>query len=185
VDLLEQVKHAFAAHDNKFATEKLAERIRQIVRVDTGWSLLKRSGLAALPSGSASNAAEQLTERLRDLGIHVVPVGEIEGFVRSIGGHGPDWVAAVLEAFSPDAEVLRPARSFVGQVLAGFSNKRQTTDALSRRNDRLVTQRKRGFRELWRLVRDFNRKRLFLTNMIIIAILSIVFQMCSARIVNK
>ena len=30
-----------------------------------------------------------------------MPVGELEGFVREVGGHGPEWVNKVLETY-PD-----------------------------------------------------------------------------------
>ena len=40
---------------------------------------------------------------LRDKGIFIVPVGELECFVRDIGGHGPEWVNQLLE-HHPDLE---------------------------------------------------------------------------------
>jgi hypothetical protein len=44
---------------------------------------------------------------LRAAGLHVVEVGELEGFVRTVGGHGPRWVNEVLKrdlASDPELE---------------------------------------------------------------------------------
>ena len=35
--------------------------------------------------------------------MYIVPVGELECFIKEIGGHGPDWVNKVLETY-PDLE---------------------------------------------------------------------------------
>ncbi len=39
----------------------------------------------------------RLLRRLSEKQILLVPVGELERFVTSVGGHGPAWVAQVLE----------------------------------------------------------------------------------------
>lgn len=50
--------------------------------------------------------------------IYMVPVGELEGFVKEVGKHGPHWVNEVLEKY-PDLtdEVYSNAKSFVADVL--------------------------------------------------------------------
>ena len=56
-------------------------------------------------------------EILRANGIYIVPVGELEGFVKEVGGHGPDWVNKVLEKY-PDlnAEVYAQVRQFISAM---------------------------------------------------------------------
>ena len=46
-----------------------------------------------------------------------MPVGEMEGFCKSIGGHGPRWVQEVLENrdLADDPE-LETARRFVHEI---------------------------------------------------------------------
>lgn len=78
-------------------TAKDVENLRAVVRVETGWDKAKRSGTAAVPQGDAFAASERLLTALANLGILVVPVGELEGFARTVSGHGPAWVSAVLE----------------------------------------------------------------------------------------
>jgi hypothetical protein len=60
-----------------------------------------------------TKACERLLTTLRASGLHVVEVGELEGYARSEGGHGPKWVNAVLaKPLATDPE-LEAARSFV------------------------------------------------------------------------
>lgn len=62
-----------------------------------GWSGAKNQGLHAVPAGDASASAEALLSQLAELGVHVVPVGQMESFIKSEGGHGPEWVVHVVE----------------------------------------------------------------------------------------
>ena len=50
-----------------------------------------------MPAGDASAAFDELDKLLCAAGIFIVPCGELECFVKSIGGHGPEWVNKVLE----------------------------------------------------------------------------------------
>ncbi|WP_437276476.1 AAA family ATPase [Sorangium sp. So ce375] len=153
-DLLTQIKKLFAEYDNKFVTDTLVDRVRQLARIESGWSLLKRSGLAALPGGAASRAANELFSKLALLNIFIVPVGELEGFARSISGHGPGWVVAVMERYAPDADELAEARKFVSHALSGIFRKPMSSagsrDSVQSRNLRLANRS----RELVRALRD-------------------------------
>jgi hypothetical protein len=54
---------------------------------------------------------------LEECGLFIVPEGELEGFARSIGWHGPKWVNGVLErdlAHDPELEI---ARKFVRKII--------------------------------------------------------------------
>jgi hypothetical protein len=48
----------------------------------------------------------------------LVQVGELEGFVRSVGNHGPKWVSAVLEKDLKSDPELEIARRFVRELIA-------------------------------------------------------------------
>ncbi|GIL40459.1 ATP-dependent nuclease [Roseiterribacter gracilis] len=97
------------------ATETL-ERISAATRKADPWTMLKRSGIAAVPSGEIYVATEALISLLAQHGIYVVPVGELEGFCRSIGLHGPEWVERVLELDLLHAPELEEARRFVRRL---------------------------------------------------------------------
>lgn len=100
-----------------------ANRLRGLIRVDSGWDLVKRSGMAAVPAGDAHSSASTLLESLASVGLLVVPVGEIERFVPAVSGHGPSWVTQVLEQGLHDDESLREPRDFVRRVIRTAANK--------------------------------------------------------------
>ena len=60
------------------------------------WADLKVRGLDGLPGGSPFTNARDLIDVLRDARVLVVPVGEMESFDRTFGGHGSPWVNAML-----------------------------------------------------------------------------------------
>jgi hypothetical protein len=76
-------------------TKDDAEALRALLRVESGWDKVKQAGLSAVPQGPAHQSCTELISMLKDVGIIVVPVGEVERFVPSVGGHGPKWVTAV------------------------------------------------------------------------------------------
>jgi len=98
------------------AQEELA--IRNEVRIDSGWDRLKTSGVAGLPGGHVTQAVNRLLDALAALGVHVVPVGELERFVPDIGAHGPAWVTAVHKAGRHEDKTLTAAREFVARSAA-------------------------------------------------------------------
>jgi len=75
--------------------------IRNVISTESKWKTLKTSGFRSLPAGDATAAYGRLNSALCGAGIHIVPVGELECFIKAVGGHGPEWVDAVLETY-PD-----------------------------------------------------------------------------------
>ena len=71
------------------------EAIRQMIKTDSGWLVAKRSGVMGLPGGMASTAVQELLRELMDIGLFVVPVGELERFVPEVGNHGSLWISEV------------------------------------------------------------------------------------------
>jgi ABC-type cobalamin/Fe3+-siderophores transport system ATPase subunit len=61
------------------------------------WEVLKKSGLSAMPAGQPYAAAVALIKALRLVGVHVIGVGEVEDFDKSINLHGAGWVSQALE----------------------------------------------------------------------------------------
>jgi hypothetical protein len=79
---------------------------------------VKRAGRSALSGGQTVQHYDDLVEKCAAVGLWIVPVGELEGFCRSIdGGHGPGFVAKVLEerSLETDSE-LEEARDFVSKI---------------------------------------------------------------------
>ena len=76
---------------------KEIKEIRSITTTESPWAQIKRSGFTAIPGGQPSQAADSLNGLLMKAGIFIVPVGELEGFAKTIEGHGPSWVETLLE----------------------------------------------------------------------------------------
>lgn len=93
--------------------------IQTVLKRTSPWAHAKLVGKAFVPSGDPSKACERLLSNLRAGGLHVVEVGELEGYVRTEGGHGPKWVNAVLTRELATDPELEAARKFV-QALAAI-----------------------------------------------------------------
>ena len=91
-------------------------RVATVLNENEGrlWPDAKEHGLQALPPGNPTVDGNALLRLLRDQRVLVVPVGEMEGFERSVGGTGGGWVTGVLERglHLTSSE----ARSFVGSL---------------------------------------------------------------------
>ena len=70
-----------------------------------------------MPAGDATLAFKNMNNVLKAVGIFIVPVGELECFVKEVGGHGPEWTNSVLETF-PDLEneVYDEIKEFVRMI---------------------------------------------------------------------
>jgi hypothetical protein len=91
--------------------------MRQLLRADSGWDRAKRSGKAALPQADATRAYEDLDARLRELGLFVVEVGELERFIPSVGGKGTAWLREVYERGLHADPSIEPPRRLVSAIL--------------------------------------------------------------------
>ena len=59
-----------------------------------------------------------MLKTLSEAGLHVVEVGELDGFDRTVGGHGQKWVNEVLKRDLATDPALDDARKFVRQIAA-------------------------------------------------------------------
>jgi hypothetical protein len=75
----------------------MSSEIRRILDNRPGWPAAKKRGAAEVPPGDATNALHRLLKGLADIGLFVVPTGEVESFVKAVGKKGPAWVSAVIE----------------------------------------------------------------------------------------
>lgn len=117
----EEVAKTLDRFSGSTLTSQQAAEIRDLVKADSGWDKVKRAGLAEVPAGQAYRAAERLLSNLGKLGIHVVPVGQVESFVPQVDGHGPAWVANVLEQSLHKAPTSDTARKFLAKALDGLA----------------------------------------------------------------
>ena len=102
-----------AKQDQYLSGNEIAS-IQNEVKVISKWKTIKSGGVASLPAGDATNAFRRLDNTLKAAGIYIVPVGELECFIKEVGGHGPEWSNTVLEKY-PDLndEVYSNIRNFI------------------------------------------------------------------------
>ena len=104
--------------DGPFPDELQREIRAQFRRADP-WENIKASGVVGLPAGQATVQFQELQDLCRAMGLWIVPVGEMEGFCKSVGNHGPRWVRQVLQDFNlADAAELEQARAFMREIWA-------------------------------------------------------------------
>jgi len=98
---------------------KSADRqIKSILKSLSPWAVVKQAGRSGLRGGQTTIHFDQLVEKCSRHGLWLVPVGELEGFCRSIEArHGPAFAETVLRErdLENDAE-LQEARSFVKKI---------------------------------------------------------------------
>ena len=98
---------------------ELRSKIGTVFSEASPWEAVKQAGVSAIPQGQATQDFRRLQELCEAAGLWIVPVGELEGFCRSIGGDGSRWVRQVIaeRQLATDAD-LGDAREFVGRLWA-------------------------------------------------------------------
>lgn len=114
-ELKDAIKAALNEITGSRLSENTAEKIRAALRRSSPWALAKEGGIAYVPRGQASEICESLLGNLKRLGIHVVPVGELECFVKRVGRKGRRWAAEALKIPLTDP-VFDDAKSFVREI---------------------------------------------------------------------
>ena len=97
--------------------EELRSRVNRVFQQSSPWNAVKRAGESALQSGQTTTKFQELRRLCGEMGLWIVPVGELEGFCRSVGGHGQRWVQQVVEKsdLATDPE-LNGARNFMKEI---------------------------------------------------------------------
>lgn len=93
------------------------KEIREAINTVSKWDNIKTFGVVGLPAGDSKSAYDRMDSLLRSKGIFIVPVGELEGFIKEVGGHGPEWTNHVLEKYPDlDNEIYKPIKDFIGSI---------------------------------------------------------------------
>lgn len=106
-----------SAQDQIFPKEKI-KQIQKSLKKASAWAHAKEVGKPFIPNGEPTQAFDRLQIKLKAVGLLVLEVGELEGFVKSIGNHGPKWVSDVLAKDLKNDPELEIAREFVRQLTA-------------------------------------------------------------------
>jgi len=113
-DAKAQINAIFENSQDPNLSKNELSQIHKIISTTSKWQAIKTGGVSMIPSGESTAAFKRLDQKMRDCGIYMVPVGEVEKFVKEIGGHGAEWVNKVLEEY-PDLndEIYKPIKEFI------------------------------------------------------------------------
>lgn len=102
---------------NRELSNNEVKQIQDVVKTISKWDGIKHGGKQFIPAGDATNAYNRLEIEFRKHHIYIVPVGELENFVKEVGGHGPDWVNRVLEEHSDlNDSVYDDVKNFIRSI---------------------------------------------------------------------
>jgi ABC-type transport system involved in cytochrome c biogenesis ATPase subunit len=114
-----KIEHELGGISGNQPFPKQNERnISAIFKSLSSWGQIKKVGKAGFERGAPTRTFEKLYDKCGEVGLWIVPVGEVEGFCRSIDArHGPDFTEKVLTERDLDRDPeLEDARAFVRQV---------------------------------------------------------------------
>ena len=102
---------------NKDLSNYEIKGIREAISTISKWDGIKKSGVSALPAGNATTSFGKINQILKDNGMYIVPVGELECFIKEVGGHGPEWVNNVLETYPDlDNDIYKDITEFINSM---------------------------------------------------------------------
>lgn len=111
------VERVLSAIKEPVFPKSAVQDIQKVLRRASPWSNAKMAGKTFVPSGEPLQACSRLLDSLAGIGLFVVEVGELEGFARSVGGHGPQWINGVLTKDLGRDPELEAARQFVKRLV--------------------------------------------------------------------
>lgn len=116
-DILCKIKNIVESTNDKYLSTSDLEHIKKIIKPNSSWIALKENGIYSIPSGDATNAAKNLLEKMQNIGLFIVPYGELESFIKEVGGHGPQWVNEVLKQYPDfDNDIYKNVKEFVKKM---------------------------------------------------------------------
>ena len=100
-DILTQIEKITKQNPSaNYYTEREVQNIKNLLKEKSYWSILKESGENAIPAGQPIQAFKNINEIAKAHNLFIIPVGELECFIKEVNSHGPHWVNAVLEHYS-------------------------------------------------------------------------------------
>jgi len=116
-ELKSEVDSIFASTDERIVPKTKISEIQKLLTKASPWAHAKEVGKSFVPSGDPTKAYDRMQGQLLKKGLHIVEVGQLESFAKSIGNHGPKWVNEVMtKDLKLDAE-LKDAREFILRVI--------------------------------------------------------------------
>ena len=118
IDAKNKLNELLDISEDEYLSEKEVTNLKKSLNSSSPWAFIKDAGSSAIPRGNSTEAFKKMNDVLRSYGIFIVEVGELECFVKDVGGdHGPLWTNSVLEKY-PDIgdSVYAKLREFVSSM---------------------------------------------------------------------
>lgn len=93
--------------------------LKRIQKEASKWSAIKKDGVKALNEEQQANAWK-LIEYMAKVGLFVVPVGELEGWI-NLGTHKNKWIIPALEEIN-NKKTPENLKKFIGDILLFFND---------------------------------------------------------------
>ena len=116
-DVKKEISDILDAVSDRVFPKSEAKKINTVLKKISAWSYAKQVGTSFIPSGDSTSNFQFIDSKFKEIGLHIVKVGELEGFCRSVGNHGPKWVNKVLEKDLKTDLELEEARKFIEQII--------------------------------------------------------------------
>lgn len=100
-DFIANVKNELKKIDGDTLRNKDIKELLKNLLLPNKWDNLKQFGYNAIPAGDGQTAFDELINSFISYNLFIVKEGELECFIRTVGGHGPKWVDNVLAKY-PD-----------------------------------------------------------------------------------
>lgn len=110
----EDFKNLLLDFINKTPPDKISKgKVEELFKQRKPWHQVKVNGIVGLPKGDIRITYRELEDKLKLLGIFLIPLGEIENFSPETGLHGPAFVEKFLATRDVEEPELTPLREFV------------------------------------------------------------------------
>lgn len=97
--------------------KQIEQQIKRIFSTQSPWDTIKQAGRSGLRGAQAIQHFDDVVEKCAEVGLWLVPVGEAEGFCRSVEGHGPAFVEKLLELHDLEHNrELEEVRTFMKKI---------------------------------------------------------------------
>lgn len=106
---------------NSSEEELPSKEIIKALKQTKPWYEVKSNGEISIPGGQVLTDYKAMKVKLEEIGIYLIPVGEIENFCREISGHGPKFITTLLTEKNMEDQDLNDLRNFVEKVHLGGS----------------------------------------------------------------
>jgi len=117
-DVKKEIEESLATVTERIFPKDKILHIQKILKKASAWSEAKSVGKPFIPSGNATQAFERIHKAFKSNGLLILEVGELEGFARSAGNHGPKWVNEVLTKDLKNDPEIENARNFINDLIS-------------------------------------------------------------------